>query len=153
MKRRQIFRWLKNKAYAIYFLQEVHCTKDKETLWSSEWGYSAIFSSFSSASAGVGILFNNNFTFKILKSFSDPEGRFITIDIHTENKTLTLVNIYAPNNDDANFFENIHNHLLSFDYGELILGGDFNLVLDVRKDESGGNPVTHQNCLKKLNTS
>ena len=37
-KRREIFRWLKMKAYAIYFLQEVHCTKDKETLWSSEWG-------------------------------------------------------------------------------------------------------------------
>ena len=90
MKRRQIFRWLKMKAYAIYFLQEVHCTKDKETLWSSEWGYSAIFSSFSTASAGVGILFNNNFTFKILKSFSDPERRFIIIDIHTENKTLDL---------------------------------------------------------------
>ena len=92
------------KAYAIYFLQEVHCTKEKETLWSSEWGYYAIFSSFSNASVGVGILFNNNFTFQILKSYSDPVGRFIIIDIHTENKTLTLANIYAPNNDDSFFF-------------------------------------------------
>ena len=137
------------KAYAIYFLQEVHCTKDKETLWSSECGYSAIFSSFSNASVGVGILFNNNFTFQILKSYSDPVGRFLLIDIHTENKTLTLANIYAPNNDDPFFFENFYNHLLTFDCGELILGGDFNLVLDVQKDKSGGNPVTHKNCLKK----
>ena len=30
------------------------------------------------------------------------------------------------------------------------MGGDFNLVLDVRKDKSGGNPVTHKNCLKKV---
>ena len=35
-----------------------------------------------------------------MKSYSDPIGRFIIIDIHTENKTLTLANIYAPNNDD-----------------------------------------------------
>ena len=139
------------KAYAIYFLQAVHCTKDKETLWSSEWGYSAIFSSFFNASVGVGILFNN-FTFQILKSYSDPVGRFLIIDIHTENKTLTLANcnIYAPNNDDPFLFENFYYHLLTFDCGELILGGDFNLVLDVRKDKSGGNPVTHKNCLKKV---
>ena len=42
MKRRETFRWLKMKKYAIYFLQEVHCTKDKEHIWSAEWGYSAI---------------------------------------------------------------------------------------------------------------
>ena len=84
MKRRETFRWLKMKKYAIYFLQEVHCTKDKEHIWSAEWGYSAIFSSFSSASAGVCVLFNNNFNFQILKSFSDPEGRFVMVDIKLE---------------------------------------------------------------------
>ena len=30
MKRRETFRWLKMKKYAVYFLQEVYCTKDKE---------------------------------------------------------------------------------------------------------------------------
>ena len=63
MKRRETFRWLKLKNYAIYFLQEVHCTKEKEILWTSEWGFSAVFSSYSSASAGTCILFNNNFEF------------------------------------------------------------------------------------------
>ena len=130
------------KAYAIYFLQDVHCTKEN----------SAIFSSLSNASVGVGILFDNNFTFQILKSYSDPVGRFIIMDIHTENKTLTLANIYTPNNDNPFFFENFHIHLLTYNCGELILGVDFNLVLDVRKDKSGGNPVTHENCLKKFNT-
>ena len=93
MKKRETFRWLKMKKYAVYFLQEVHCTKDKEHIWSAEWGYSAIISSFSSASAGVCVLFNNNFNFQILKSFSDPEGRFVMVDIKLESKILTLVNI------------------------------------------------------------
>ena len=150
MKRRETFRWLEMRKYAIYFLQEVDSTKDKETLWSSEWGYSALFSSLSSSTAGVGILFNNSFTFEILKSFSDPEGRFIIVDISTENKTLTLVNIYAPNKDDADFFEKVFNHLLTFDCVKLILGGDFNLVFDVHKDNRDGNPVTHEKCLKKF---
>ena len=70
---------------SIYFLQEVHSTKDMEACWLAEWGYSAIFISFSSASAGVCILFNNNFVFKILRQFSDPAGRFIIADIETED--------------------------------------------------------------------
>ena len=150
MERRETFRWLKMKKYAICFPQEVHCTKDKEHIWSAEWGYSAIFSSFSRASAGVCVLFNNNFNFQILKSFSDPEGRFVMVDIKLESKILTLVNIYAPNEDKSTFFQNVLNQLLCFDCSEIILGGDLNLVLDVQKDKKGGRPLAHNNPLKEV---
>ena len=53
LKRRETFRWLGMKKFSIFFLQEVHCTKEKEPLWSSEWRSSAFFSSLSSARAGV----------------------------------------------------------------------------------------------------
>ena len=95
------------KESAVYFLQEVHCKKDKEHIRSAERGYSAKFSSFSSASAGVCVLFNNNFNLQILKSFSDPEGRFVMVDIKLENKILTLVNIYAPNEDKPTLLQNV----------------------------------------------
>ena len=65
MERREIFRWLKTKKYAIFFLQEVHCSKDNEISWTSEWGYSAIFTSLSRASAGVSRLSNGPFTHNI----------------------------------------------------------------------------------------
>ena len=149
MKRREIFRWLKTKKYVIFFLQEVYCSKDKEICWTSEWGYSTIFSSLSSDSAGLCILFNNNFSFHVLKTISDPKGRFIIVDIKTESKTLTLANILAPNNDDPFFFKNVFKHLLAFECKEIILGGDFNLVLDLQKDKKGGSPVTHEKPCKK----
>ena len=107
MKRRETFRWLNMKKYAVYFLQEVHCKKNKEHIRSAERGYSAIFSSFLSASAGACVLFNNNFNLQILKSFSDPEGRFVMVDIKLENKISTLVNIYAPNEDKPTFLQNV----------------------------------------------
>ena len=106
------------KNYAIYFLQEVHCTKEKEILWTSEWGFSAVFSSYSSASAGTCKLFNNNFGHKILKQFSDLEGRFVIVDVKTDYKILTLVNVYAPNDDNPTFFKSVLNQLLSFDCEE-----------------------------------
>ena len=63
---------------------------------------------------------------------------------------MTLANIYAPNNDDPFFFENVFKHLLTFECEEIILVGDFHLVLDVQKDKTGGNPVTHEKSLQKV---
>ena len=42
------------------------------------------------------------------------------------------------------------NQLLSFDCVEIVLGGDYNLVLEVEKDKSGGNPTTYKNSLKEV---
>ena len=63
---------------------------------------------------------------------------------------MTLVNIYAPNNDNPAFFQNLLCHILSFECEEVIVGGDFNLVLDVHKDKKGGNLTTHSNSLKEV---
>ena len=57
---------------------------------------------------------------------------------------LTLTNIYAPNNDDSNFFTSVFSHLADFKCNEIIIGGDFNLVLDVEKDKKGGLARTHK---------
>ena len=115
-KRRETFLWLKKKQFSIYFLQEVHSTKESGVYWRSEWGYSTIFTEFSSAKAGVGILFNNNFQFSIRKYYTDPGGRFIIVDIESEEKILTLVNIYAPNNDDPMFFRAVSEKMTSFEF-------------------------------------
>lgn len=100
IKSSKTFNWLREKKYSVYFLQEVHNSKEiKKKLWLAKWGYRGLFSSLSSCRAGVSILFNNNFFFEIQKYFLDPVGRFITVDVKTEDKIITEQNIYAPNND------------------------------------------------------
>ena len=64
-----------------------------------------------------------------------------------DNKILTLVNIYAPNNDNPTFFQNLLDHLLSFECEEITMGGDFNLVTDIQRDKQGVNATTHRNSL------
>ena len=44
-------------------------------------------------------------------------------------------------------------HFQDFMSEEIILGGDFNLVLDVKEDKKGTLPRTHQNALKIINQS
>ena len=49
-----------------------------------------------------------------------------------ENKHSCL--LYAPNNDDPTFFTSVFERLPDFKGDEVIIGGDYNLVLDVEKD-------------------
>ena len=79
-------------------------------------------------------------------SFSDPSGHYIVCDIKTDENFFTLANIYAPNEDDPSLFQQVFDHLHDFACEEIILGGDFNLVLDVKEDKKGGLPRTHQNA-------
>ena len=149
-KRREVFNWLRTKKLSIYMLQEAHFSDVTSDLWSSEWGYKALFSCCTSNRAGVCILFHNNFNLQILKVFLDPNGRFIICDIEANGKILTLVNIYAPNEDDPKFFQLLFEHLSVFRSEEIIIGGDFNLVLDPEKDKKGGLARTHKNALKVI---
>lgn len=59
-----------------------------------------------------------------------------------------MANTYAPNEDDPDFFSEFFSNLSSFICEDIILGGDFNLVLDLLKDKKGGLPRTHKNVSK-----
>ena len=131
-------------------VQEVHSSKETEKLWFAEWGYAGLFSSLSSSRAGVCILFDNNFAFEILKYYLGPEGRFITVDIKTQDKIITLQNIYAPNNDDRDFFKNVFHNLSTFECDHIVLGGDFNLMQNIQTDKKGGNHITHFKSLEEI---
>ena len=81
----------------------------------------------------------------------DNEGRYILCDMMANGKNITLVNLYAPNDDNPNFFNTLFTHFLDFQCEEIIIGGDFYLVLDIEKDKSGGLARTHLNAKKVVN--
>ena len=86
----------------------------------------------------MSLFFSITFLLKILRQLCDKKGRYIIVDLEVGELTLTLCNIYAPNTDEPDFFTNVSEQMLSFKCDEIIIGGDFNLVLDVLKDKTGG---------------
>ena len=98
-KRRDVFNYLRNSNYSILCLQDTHFTKDIEKIIKSEWGYKVYFSSFSSQSRGVAILFKNNFEFIVHSFYNDQKGNMIILDIEISKHRITLVNLYGPNFD------------------------------------------------------
>ena len=89
---------------------------------------------------------------QINKTHSDPNGRFIICDINTNSTNgtcFTLCNLYTPSEERPEFFRDISNYLQDFQCNEIIIGGDFNLVMDIKKDKRGGH-CTHKNSLKEV---
>lgn len=72
------------------------------------------------------ILFNNNFEFKIHNEKKDSEGNFLALDLMMEDNRVTLINIYGPNQDDPEFYDQVRDTWLEFDNQYFIVLGDFN---------------------------
>lgn len=69
----------------------------------------------------------------------------IICGIKIEEKCITLATLYTPSNDDPIFFQDFFDHLLDFQCVDVIISGNFNLVLDLEKDKKGGRAKTHTN--------
>ena len=76
------------------------------------------------------ILTNNNFEYKVERVETNPNGNFIILDIKMQDKRFTLVNIYGPNEDKPQFFNNIRQKLVHYESDLTILCWDWNLVIN-----------------------
>ena len=148
LKRKKMFDFIRKNNVHIVLLQETHSTPNTEMVWSNEWKTNSSFFCHGESNArGVAILFKRGFQYQVDKTYMDVNGRFIIMDIKIDEKLITLVNLYAPNNDNPDFFVNIFTKLGEFSCEDLIIGGDFNFVMDVYNDCT--NPNRTNNSMAK----
>ena len=128
-----IFNYCRSRA-KIICLQETHSTKSDEQVWTTEWGGAAVFSHGSNTSKGVCILIQKKANIGIHNIIKDPEGRYILMQLISESQNLyTLCNVYAPNKDNSFFFDALSQNLSDYPAEKIIIG-DFNVVIDPKKD-------------------
>ena len=145
-KRRDVINFLRKSNYSIICLQDTHFVKRNERLIRNEWGYKVIFNSYDSRSRGVAIFFNNNFEFNITDTYTDNTGNFIIICLEVDSRKLVLVNIYGPNKDDPGFYKNILKIITKFNYSDIIMVGDWNLLLNPEIDGLNYKHVNNPNA-------
>ena len=61
--------------------------------------------------------------------YKDAGGNFMFISLTSMDKDLLLVNVYGPNRDSPEF-----DHVSEMGLSDIIMGGDWNLVLDPTMD-------------------
>ena len=152
-KRRQIFHYLHKQKVDIALLQETHSIKNKHRIRNAEFGGKIVFSDDSSRSAGVAICFAK----KLNVNFDDMEiikegGRLLMIQIPIEGKVFCLINVYAPNEDVPEFFNNIFQKIENVSADHIILMGDLNVWLDPKWDKKGGNQQKLSKSAESINS-
>ena len=149
-KRRDVLHYLREKNFSIICLQDTHFTKDIEKIVSNEWGYKVYFNSFNSRSRGVAIFFRNNFEFKVHNTFKDNSGNVLILDLEVENQRITLVNIYGPNNDEPSFYDKLQNSIHKFGNNNIMIVGDWNLLLNPDIDGTNYKHINNPNARQKV---
>ena len=149
-KRREIMHNLKNKNYSIICLVDTHFAKGQERRITSEWGYKTFYSSYNSQSRGVAIFFNNNFEFEIHSFYNDTNGNLLILDVEVDKHRITLATVYGPNKDDPSFFESLQRKLKEFRNNDIIINGDWNLLLNPQKDGLNYKHVNNPNARNKV---
>ena len=137
-KRRNCFHYYHIKMYDIILLQETHFQKKHEKLISMQWG-SKVWNSYGTNLArGVSVLFKKGLNYEVHNVITDEEGHYILLYSTLNKRKVLIGNVYAPNTDDPVFFRNLFKDIERFTPQYTIIGGDFNLVLDLNVDKQGG---------------
>ena len=150
-KRDQLFHWLKQKSYSICLLQETHLTVKDENIWKTEWGGSCFFSGQRSNKAGISILLNPSLNYVITKHTEIIPGRVRALELVINDKEITILNVYGPNTDDINVFNDLLVYLNANNDKSFVIGGDFNTVININIDKKNGRQDTHKLCRQKIN--
>ena len=141
-KRSCIKEWLWKNHMGIMFLQETHSTEGDVKKWSKEWNSMFYCSHGNTKSKGVAIVIPNEISHDIKNVFNDEEGRIIAIECNIANEAMLLINCYFPTKDKQSeqiaTLNQLRDIITPFADKTIILGGDFNLVLDETLDKQGG---------------
>ena len=143
-KREALFTYHRNIT-DILIVQETHSDQKVENIWTNEWGGKALFSHGTNNARGVAMFVSSKLFHAISSIEKDEDGRYILVDITEGEKVITLLALYAPNNDCPAFFETLRLKLASRHEHKIIIG-DFNLTLEVEFDRKN----TYSNNNKAL---
>ena len=153
-KRKQVLNWLKRYNKGIILLQETH-TSFKDEIWFEKCWESTVFFSHGSTNAkGVCILIPKTIKANCTLHYRDTDGRILIVKIALEDTEYFVCNVYSPvsshEKDQLTFLKNLTDELVPIKNNNLLLGGDWNVVLNPNMDKKGGNKEGNKNKYRDL---
>ena len=155
-KRKTIFDWVKKKGGEIVLLQETYSTPDIEDVWRRDWSGQMFFSHGTNHSRGVLILIAPQVDLKIEGITSHVHGRYVFLKGAAHGLNLLLGGVYFPTRSKVKEqieFLNKLDQCISEMFSSndlLVLGGDFNVIVDENLDHSGATKLMRSNFVNYL---
>ncbi len=142
VKRTRVLEYLHRKSISCALIQETHLKQSDVARFQNK--YLKLFCCALNKTKGVLILVKSKLNLTIENLGSDEKGRFVFIRCKIYNNRSALVSIYGPNETDSAFLTQISKTLLEEIDCPLVVGGDFNAVinpaLDKSQSDTTGNP-------------
>lgn len=85
---------------------------------------------------GVFIAVKDSVAFHHMHSIEDPQGRYVILIWELDQTTFTLVNLYVPNARQRKLLAPLFFTVMELMQGILIIGGDFNTVINLDMDST-----------------
>ena len=85
----------------------------------------------------MAILVKKSLKYERTATYIDQAGRILLTKIKFNNKAFVIGNVYAPTKQKLTFFDAFFSTVVNFSKHDLVLGGDWNLVLDNKLDKDG----------------
>lgn len=126
----------------IVLLQETHLIDDSIRV-RRRWKGTVYAASFTSQARVT--LIHESVPFKIKNIIKDKRGRFLILQGSLLSEMLNITNVYGPNVDDSNFYNDLFLTLSTLP-GLHMIAGDFNCTLNPEMDRSTGVDNSHNNC-------
>ena len=150
---RRFFTWCMKDKADIILLQETCSTPELENVWKSQWRGELFFNHGSEHSRGVLTLVKEGLDCQLKVCKQDELGRYVILKGIVQSQPFIFVNSYAPNkvNKQCVFYDEIHNELAKVETHadhRIIIGGDFNVILNPDLDGSGGKPKLKESSKK-----
>ncbi|XP_016317950.1 uncharacterized protein LOC107670006 isoform X1 [Sinocyclocheilus anshuiensis] len=113
----------------IVFLQETHIGTGDEHLedYKDEWYI--YFTKYTSCSKGTAILVSRRLEFEHISDEKDNCGTYVVLKCKLKGQPYTLVSVYN-HETDTKTLDKLSSYLQSMTTGMLVIGGDFNTVLN-----------------------
>ena len=128
-KRNDVLSYFIDKNPSIVCLQDTHLLESDRSSARQIWPECYLHGTKTN-SRGVATLLNNNFEHEILDISKDEEGNMLQLLIDCISFKLNLINVYAPNKDDPNFFNKLIPLLQNDRADYIMICGNYNLILD-----------------------
>uniref|UniRef100_A0A3B1K8B0 exodeoxyribonuclease III n=1 Tax=Astyanax mexicanus TaxID=7994 RepID=A0A3B1K8B0_ASTMX len=141
---------LNNVRAEIVFIQETHVgPKSHKNVPFTFKGWEVFFTVYSPRSKGVAILIRNDVEFEYICHDEDHSGSYIVLFCRLYGELYTLVNVYH-HQEERTLLGRLKEYLQETAEGVLVVGGDFNAVLDPNFDRLSSASHAGQSALRHI---
>lgn len=154
VKRNRIITFLRKENVSVAMLQETHLTENEHKKLRKDWVGHMYSSTFNSKSRGVAILVHKKLPININHVEIDERGCYVLLHGVLYGEKVTILNVYAAPDLDPTFFTKLTDLLFKYHCPYMIVGGDWNCVmnniLDKRPTITSAKQTPRQRALQQM---